>query len=40
LASIKKLPDAEFEIMKIIWRNPSPMYEKQFEAVSLDKSYE
>jgi len=25
LASIKKLPDAEFEIMKIIWRNPSPI---------------
>ena len=25
MASIKKLPDAEFEIMKIIWRNPSPI---------------
>jgi predicted transcriptional regulator len=25
LAPIKKLPDAEFEIMKIIWRNPSPI---------------
>jgi predicted transcriptional regulator len=22
---IKKLPDAEFELMKIIWKNPSPI---------------
>jgi len=22
---IKKLPDAEFEVMKVIWRNPSPI---------------
>jgi len=25
MASVKKLPDAEFQIMKIIWRNPSPV---------------
>lgn len=25
MSSLKRLPDAEFEIMKIIWRNPSPI---------------
>jgi len=25
LMEIKRLPDAEFEIMKIIWKNPSPI---------------
>jgi len=25
MRNIKKLPDAEFEIMKVIWRNPSPI---------------
>lgn len=26
---IKKLPDAEFELMKIIWQNPSPISTNQ-----------
>ena len=25
MSNIKRLPDAEFEIMKVIWRNPSPI---------------
>jgi len=25
MSSIKRLPDAEFEIMKVIWRNPAPI---------------
>jgi len=25
MAEIKRLPDAEFEIMKVIWNNPSPI---------------
>ena len=25
MAETKRLPDAEFELMKIIWRNPSPI---------------
>ena len=29
---IKKLPDAEFELMKIIWKNPSPISTLQIMA--------
>jgi len=25
VSNLKRLPDAEFEIMKVIWRNPSPI---------------
>jgi len=25
MSSLKRLPDAEFEIMKVVWRNPSPI---------------
>jgi len=25
VSSLKRLPDAEFEIMRVIWRNPSPI---------------
>jgi len=25
MLDIKRLPDAEFELMKVIWRNPSPI---------------
>jgi len=37
---MKKLPDAEFEIMKIIWRNPSPITTLQImDKLSPDRSW-
>jgi len=40
VTTLKRLPDAEFEIMKIIWRNPSPITTMQIvEKLASEKKW-
>lgn len=40
MSSIKRLPDAEFEVMKVIWRNPSPITTMQIvDKLDKDKKW-
>ena len=40
VATLKRLPDAEFEIMKVIWRNPSPITTMQIvEKLESEKNW-
>ena len=40
MSSLRRLPDAEFEIMKVIWRNPSPITTMQIvEKLEAEKSW-
>jgi len=40
MSQLKRLPDAEFEIMKVIWRNPSPITTMQIvDKLSEEKSW-
>jgi len=40
MSHVKRLPDAEFEIMKVVWRNPSPITTMQIvEKLEADKNW-
>ena len=40
MANLKRLPDAEFEIMKVIWRNPTPITTMQItDILSAEKNW-
>jgi len=40
MLQLKRLPDAEFEIMKVIWRNPSPITTMQIvDKLSEEKNW-
>jgi len=40
VSNLKRLPDAEFEIMKVIWRNPSPITTMQIvDKLSQEKNW-
>ena len=40
MATLKRLPDAEFEIMKVIWRNPTPITTMQItDILSAEKNW-